>query len=85
MTIASEITKLQNNLQDSYTACRGKGATMPANQNFDNLADTIDSITGGGGGNGILEQLVEDIVAGNNPVDTTDLQQAEEDIAGLIN
>jgi hypothetical protein len=83
MTIASEITKLQNNLSDSYTACQSKGATMPVNQNFDNLPDTIDSITGGGG-NGILEQIIEDVIDGNNPVDTTDLQQAEEDIAGII-
>ena len=52
MSILSEITKLQNNLTDSYTACQNKGATLPANQNFDNLADTIDSITTGSGGDG---------------------------------
>lgn len=84
MTIVSEITKLQNNLSDSYTACQGKGATMPANQNFDNLADTIDSITGGGG-NGILEQIMADIVAGNNPVSVTALQQAETSINAFLN
>lgn len=51
MTIASEITKLQSNLANSYTSCESKGATMPSSQNFDNLATTIDSIeTGGGGG-----------------------------------
>lgn len=47
MTIASEITKLQNNLANSYTACEGKEATIPANQNFDNLPDCIASIKRG--------------------------------------
>lgn len=47
MTIASEITKLNTNLTNSYTACQGKGATMPANQNFDNLATCIGSIQTG--------------------------------------
>lgn len=49
MTIASEITKLNTNLTNSYTACQSKGATMPANQNFDNLATCIGSIQTGGG------------------------------------
>ena len=44
MSIASEITKLQENLVNSYTACEGKEATIPENQNFDNLADCIASI-----------------------------------------
>lgn len=47
MTIASEITKLQTNLSNSYTACGNKEATIPANQNFDNLADCINSIKRG--------------------------------------
>lgn len=44
MTIASEITKLNTNLTNSYTACQNKGATLPANQNFDNLATCVSSI-----------------------------------------
>lgn len=47
MTIANEITKLNTNLTDSYTACENKGATMPTDQNFDNLSDCINSITTG--------------------------------------
>ena len=47
MTIESEITKLNTNLTNSYTACQNKGATMPANQNFDNLASTISAIPAG--------------------------------------
>lgn len=49
MTVADELTKLKNNLKSAYTACDGKGATLPTKQNFDNLSATIDSITGGGG------------------------------------
>lgn len=47
MSISSEIQKLQTNLANSYEACNDKGATMPASQNFDNLADCIDSIPTG--------------------------------------
>lgn len=59
MTIASEITKLQNNLSDSYTACQGKGATMPTDQNFDNLATCISSISGGGGSTLITKTITQ--------------------------
>ena len=44
MTIASEISKLQTNLTDSYTACTEKGATIPSHQNMDNLPACISSI-----------------------------------------
>lgn len=44
MTIASEIQKLITNLANSYTAARSKGATIPEDQNFDNLAACIDTI-----------------------------------------
>lgn len=47
MSIASEIQQLQSNLSDSYTACQNKGATIPSDQNFDNLATCIGTITGG--------------------------------------
>lgn len=49
MTIASEITKLQTNLANAYSKCNDKGATIPASQNFDNLANCIDTIQSGGG------------------------------------
>jgi hypothetical protein len=48
MTITSEITQSQTNLANSYTACQNKGATMPASQNFNNLATCITSISSGG-------------------------------------
>lgn len=49
MSIGTEIRKLNTNLINSYSACSNKGATMPDNQNFDNLAMCIDSISSGGG------------------------------------
>lgn len=53
MTIASEITRIQNNIAAAYTAADAKGATMPATQNSANLATCISSISGGGGYEGI--------------------------------
>lgn len=49
MTIASEITRIQNNIVGAYTALSAKGATMPATQNSANLATTVNSISSGGG------------------------------------
>lgn len=48
MTIASEITRINNNIANAYTACNDKGATMPVTQNSANLATCIDSIQTGG-------------------------------------
>ena len=47
MSIASEISRIQGNISDAYTACSNKDATMPETQNSDNLPDCIDSITRG--------------------------------------
>lgn len=47
MTIAGEITKLQTNLANSYTAVSNKGGTLPVSQNFDNLPTAINSIQTG--------------------------------------
>ena len=47
MTIASEITRINTNIANAYTACNGKGATMPATQNSANLATCIGSIQTG--------------------------------------
>lgn len=49
MTIASEITRIKNNIANTYTALSDKGATMPATQNSANLANTVASIPAGGG------------------------------------
>jgi hypothetical protein len=70
MTIASEITRIQTNIANAYTAASGKGATLPANQNSDNLATCIGSISGGSGGSGkyeLLERIKDD---SNNEIGT---------------
>lgn len=50
MTIASEIQRIQTNIANAYDAAEAKGATMPVTENSSNLATTIASISGGGGG-----------------------------------
>ena len=47
MSIASEITRITENIADAYTEANTKGATMPISQNSDNLATTIASIPTG--------------------------------------
>lgn len=56
MSIASEITRISENIAAAYTALDGKGATLPATQNSANLADTIDTITTGGGGGATVKR-----------------------------
>lgn len=48
MTIATEIARIQGNIEDAYNACAAKGATMPVTNNSASLVNTIDSISGGG-------------------------------------
>ena len=70
MTIASEITRIQTNIANAYTAASGKGATLPATENSDNLATCIASIPAGGGGSGkyqLLERIKDD---SNNEIGT---------------
>lgn len=45
MTIASELTALQTNLENVYDAVEAKGGTLPVAQNFDNLATAVGSIS----------------------------------------
>lgn len=47
MTISSAIQTKQQQVAAAYTACNNKGATLPQTQNLTNLADCIDSISGG--------------------------------------
>lgn len=50
MSIQEELTTLNNNIWDSYSAIEGKGGTIPAHKNTDNLVTAIESIPTGGGG-----------------------------------
>lgn len=46
MTIATELTKLETNLNNAYSSLQSKGATISGNKNFDNLSIDIDTIPG---------------------------------------
>lgn len=48
--IAYQIARIQGNINNAYSACLDKGATMPATNNSALLADTINTISTGGGG-----------------------------------
>lgn len=45
MSIANEISKLQQNLLDCYDVCADNGAYLPEDINFDNLAACIEQIS----------------------------------------
>lgn len=47
MSIASEITRIKNNISAAYAACSEKDAALPQTQNSGNLADTIAGISTG--------------------------------------
>ena len=46
MSIASEISRIKDNIASAYDVLREKGATMPEEENSDNLASTIESLNG---------------------------------------
>lgn len=48
MSVQSEINRITNNIADAYDAVENKGGTLPAALTSDNLADAIQSISGGG-------------------------------------
>ena len=47
MSIASEITRIKNNIASAYTKVGNKGGTLPATQNSANLPNAIDTIPTG--------------------------------------
>lgn len=72
MTVASEISRITGNIADTYTAASGKGATMPATENSDNLATCIASIPSGGSSH-------EKLIKANYWIDTSgDVHNLEE-------
>ena len=50
MSIASEISRLQQAKADIKTAIENKGVTVPSDATLDDYANLVDSISGGGGG-----------------------------------
>lgn len=70
MSIASQITRINNNIANAYSACSAKGATMPVTQNSANLANCISSISGGGGGGSVTDYLKQSIISMSTGVTT---------------
>lgn len=60
MTIESEITRIKTNISNAYDALEEKGATIPTEKNSENLADTVATITGGGGESNYLGRVITD-------------------------
>lgn len=50
MAISETINSIKTHLGEAYASLEEKGATIPTNKNIENLADSILSIEGGGGG-----------------------------------
>jgi hypothetical protein len=50
MSVANEIERISGNIAAAYAAAGAMGATMPDVQNSANLAATINTVQGGGGG-----------------------------------
>lgn len=47
MSISSEINRIKSNIANAYSSIEEKGGILPENQNSDNLAESIDSISVG--------------------------------------
>lgn len=77
MTIASEITRIQNNIAAAYTAASGKGATLPATENSDNLATAIESISGGASPTGLKVNVTFENGATWDELDRIDISKVQ--------
>jgi len=86
MTVASEVTKLNTNLTAAYTAVSNKGGTLPASQNFDNLATAIGTISGGGSGDDNYAAYVdiENMIKGTSYVEADEVEAACDDISMFL-
>lgn len=54
MAVKDTIQSIKTNVANAYTKLQGKGATIPANKNIENLASAIDTVTGGGSVEGTI-------------------------------
>lgn len=64
MSIASEITRLQNAKADIKESIESKGVTVPANETLSNYSNYIDSIQTGGGGSSNIYEVNYDMQSG---------------------
>ena len=59
MSIASEISRLSQNVSDSLDAVAAKGVTVPSGSNSDDLAGLIAQITAGSGSAIAIEDVLD--------------------------
>lgn len=55
--ISETLEAIATNIENAYDELETKGATLPANKNIENLADTIATIQTGGGGEITTENI----------------------------
>lgn len=78
MSIASEITRLQNAKSALKTAIEGKGVSVPASTKLDGYPALVDSIETGGGGGNVIKfveiDLSDESTSSSSPyvIDVTD-------------
>lgn len=58
MSVASELTKLADNMNDAYDAVEAKGGTVPATKTMAGLSTAIATIPSGGGGSVVHPKFV---------------------------
>lgn len=75
MSVASEITRINNNIASAYTAVSNKGGTLPQTQNSANLATAINSISGGGGSIQVVNGLIEQYKASSQTISANSFVQ----------
>ena len=67
MTVASEIARIKTNISNAYDSAEAKGATLPEQKNSENLAECIDSITGGSSETPVtLIKFADDVTVATN-------------------
>lgn len=72
MTISNEIQRINTNIENAYSACETKGATLPATQNSANLSTCINSIPEGGSApkyNLTINNILGDVDSNGNILD----------------
>ncbi len=82
MSIESEITRISDNIEATYAAAENLGATMPEQQNSDNLASTVSSIANAltpyENQNAFSKVAVgETTIEADNPIDTLTLEAGD--------
>lgn len=83
MSIASEITRIKNNIENAYTKAEEKGATIPDVKNSENLASCVESITAGG--SGFAELPTYQVVDGVVSKQTGDITGMFDDVVSIEN